>query len=63
RIKAVLEAKLNETGWKDQVKDQAKEQARQMEDLSFQVLLDKIKPTAEGKPGFVPPRYVLNDME
>ncbi len=24
RIKAVLEAKLNETGWKDQVKDQAK---------------------------------------
>ncbi|TFK24446.1 hypothetical protein FA15DRAFT_669548 [Coprinopsis marcescibilis] len=46
-IRAVLYARLNESGWVDEIKDQTKEKARTMEPLSFERLFEGIKPTAQ----------------
>ncbi|KAF9006186.1 transcription factor e(y)2-domain-containing protein [Cyathus striatus] len=40
-IQSILTAKLNESGWLDEVKDGSKEKARVMEPLSFQQLFEE----------------------
>ncbi|KAF8889001.1 hypothetical protein BD779DRAFT_411981 [Infundibulicybe gibba] len=39
RIKSVLDSKLNDSGWTDDLRHQSKEQARSMDPLSFHALL------------------------
>ncbi|KAF9528711.1 transcription factor e(y)2-domain-containing protein [Crepidotus variabilis] len=46
QIRAVLAAKLSETGWTDDLKHKSKESARHMDPLSFQALLDEASPRA-----------------
>jgi len=40
QIRAVMTAKLNESGWIDDMRHRTKEEARNMEALSFQALLN-----------------------
>jgi len=51
QIRTVMTAKLNESGWIDDIRHKAKEDARNMESLSFQALLSGTnKPRLESIP-------------
>ncbi|KIM43344.1 hypothetical protein M413DRAFT_444172 [Hebeloma cylindrosporum] len=47
QIRAVMSAKLNESGWSDDVHHRSKELARNMDPLSFARLLGEISPKAQ----------------
>jgi len=47
QIRGVMNAKLNETGWSDDVHHHSKELARNIEPLSFKVLHAQTTPQAE----------------
>jgi len=47
QIRAVMSAKLNESGWSDDVHHRSKELARNMVPLSFMRLLEEISPKAQ----------------
>ncbi|TFK35876.1 transcription factor e(y)2-domain-containing protein [Crucibulum laeve] len=47
QIQAALAAKLNESGWVDDLRDRSKERARNMDPLSFQTLLEQVNPNAQ----------------
>jgi len=46
QMRAIMFAKLNESGWCDDVRHKSKEAARSMEPLSFEKLLADITPRA-----------------
>ncbi|RXW20058.1 hypothetical protein EST38_g5804 [Candolleomyces aberdarensis] len=46
QIRGVLAARLNESGWIDDIKNRSKERAREMDSPSFQALYDEIRPHA-----------------
>ncbi|KAJ7645831.1 transcription factor e(y)2-domain-containing protein [Mycena rosella] len=47
RIKFILAAKLNDSGWMDDIRNRSKERARSMEPLSFAALLEEMAPHAQ----------------
>ncbi|KAF8955894.1 transcription factor e(y)2-domain-containing protein [Flammula alnicola] len=47
QIRAVMCAKLNESGWSDDMHHRSKEMARNMDPLSFNKLLSEITPRAQ----------------
>ncbi|KAF9474499.1 hypothetical protein BDN70DRAFT_884754 [Pholiota conissans] len=47
QIRAIMAAKLNESGWCDDVHHKSKEMARNMDPLSFNKLLADISPKAQ----------------
>ncbi|KAK7018592.1 transcription and mRNA export factor SUS1 [Favolaschia claudopus] len=47
RIKFVLAAKLNDSGWTDDMRNRSKERARTIEPLSFNALLEEMLPPAQ----------------
>ncbi|PPQ90495.1 hypothetical protein CVT25_014778 [Psilocybe cyanescens] len=47
QLRAVMHAKLNETGWCDDVHHRSKEAAKNIEPLSFRSLHAKVAPQAE----------------
>ncbi|KAF6752614.1 transcription factor e(y)2-domain-containing protein [Ephemerocybe angulata] len=47
QIRGVLQARLNESGWLDEIKNRGKERARDMDPLSFQALFDELRPNAQ----------------
>ncbi|KIM37449.1 hypothetical protein M413DRAFT_30908 [Hebeloma cylindrosporum] len=47
QIRALMSAKLNESGWSDDIHHRSKELARNMDPLSFAKLLGEISPKAQ----------------
>ncbi|EAU81666.2 hypothetical protein CC1G_02682 [Coprinopsis cinerea okayama7 len=47
QIRTTMYARLNESGWIDEVRDQGKEKAREMDPLSFEKLFEEVRPSAQ----------------
>lgn len=47
QIRIMLNSKLNESGWTDDIRHRSKERARNMDPLSFQTLLEEIRTHAQ----------------
>ncbi|KAJ7216962.1 hypothetical protein B0H12DRAFT_1153877 [Mycena haematopus] len=47
RMKFVLAARLNDSGWTDDLRNRSKERARTMEPLSFTALLEEMIPPSQ----------------